>query len=136
MSSPEQLAAQGEENDTVPELPHGPSVAAAYGNAAVHNALHHSSPKVPSPKVTYYGPDLGRQTSHASSVDVGFFDPEGVHQLRQTLSRMSAADQGEHAQSVQSSVETAVMDEKFDFEKVLREVMSKCVLCFSLFGVF
>ncbi|KAI0943006.1 hypothetical protein AcW1_002753 [Taiwanofungus camphoratus] len=129
---PEQLS-QAEGHDKVPDLPLGPSVAAAYGNAAVHNALHRttSAPRDTSP--------IRRTTSRASHVDVGHFDPSGVSDLRRTLSQMTAerkrvstdrrSEGGKHKSAeysdATSEITLALGDGPFDFEKTLRNLIKK-----------
>lgn len=133
---PEQLS-QAEGHDKVPDLPLGPSVAAAYGNAAVHNALHRttSAPRDTSP--------IRRTTSRASHVDVGHFDPSGVSDLRRTLSQMTAerkrvstdrrSEGGKHKSAeysdATSEITLALGDGPFDFEKTLRNLIKKSVNC-------
>lgn len=144
-----------EDRDLVPELPSTPGLATTYThNSSLHNLHQQHSPHPPpssypsSPVVnnssgyagptSYTGPALQRTTSHVSSVDVGFFDPDGVDQLRRTMSRVSTRlsaerERGTHPphpspgspESVGSTNETVVMDEKFDFAKVLGEFMRK-----------
>lgn len=120
MSDPEQLI-QNEEQDAVPELPLGPSVLGAYGNVAFHNATH--SPEH-SPQLSHHRPAQLRNNS-GSHVDVGFFDPEGVGELRRTLSRVSAAASttAPKPENGISSMSEATLDGSFDFEKVLRDIM-------------
>lgn len=116
MSDPEQLA-QSEAQDAVPELPLGPSILGAYGNAALHNATH---PPDHSPQLSFHRPTHMRNNS--SHVDVGFFDPEGVGELRRTMSRASGV-QAPKPENRESSMSEATLDGSFDFEKVLRDVM-------------
>ena len=120
MSDPEQQR-HSEENDDVPELPPPtPSM------AAVHANISGSNPRC-SPRTLFSkAPRLERRPSHASSVDVGFFDPSGVNRLRQTLSHLSTDTMRvTPPESVRSGGETIVEEEKFDFEKVLREIFQK-----------
>lgn len=119
MSDPEQLA-QGEAQDAVPELPLGPSILGSQVNAAIHNATH--SPKH-SPQISHHHPTHLRNNS--SHVDVGFFDPEGVGELRRTMSRVSGvvAPTTPKPEPAASSLSDATLDGSFDFEKVLRDVM-------------
>lgn len=128
MSDPAQLAA-GEERDRVPELPHSP-VIGAYANAAGHN-LHHSSDERPERP----GRKCSRQRSGShSSVDVDFFDPNGVHRLGRTLSRMSQPAEDVRSRATDSSGDTAVDFDSFDLEKVMRQFMRKCVpFCFFIY---
>ncbi|KAI0752733.1 pleiotropic drug resistance ABC transporter [Daedaleopsis nitida] len=128
MADPAQLESL-EQRDNVTELPTATHIAAAYGNAALHN--HHQSTHEHEP------PQLSRQMSGSSHVDAGFFDPSGVEHLRRTLSRQAE----EHATSLSadnppgrplsnSSVSTEVTlaspsNGPFDFEKTLRGVIKK-----------
>lgn len=67
-----------EQRDTVPELPTASHIAAAYGNAAIHNfeEEHHNhgrSGSAPSsPILSTQGHPLSRQKSTSSHVDIGF----------------------------------------------------------------
>ncbi|KIP01968.1 hypothetical protein PHLGIDRAFT_130987 [Phlebiopsis gigantea 11061_1 CR5-6] len=118
MADPAQL----EERDKVPELPSGPSVAGAYAHAAIHNHDARRSEDSTDEK-HIHGP-----TCNHSTVDVGFFDPAGVHQLGRTLSQMSqdpAATRRGRSEAA-SSIETVVNnDEKFSLEKVLKDRLQK-----------
>ncbi|KAH9927376.1 pleiotropic drug resistance ABC transporter [Amylocystis lapponica] len=124
---PEQLS-YGEDSDTVPALPLGPSVLAAHGNAAFHNAHTHNPSPYPSQGP---GPSPG-STSH---VDIGHFNPSGVDELRRTMSRVSA-DQGQSVhtkekeaagerQSYTSEATLRPGEGPFDFERALRQVIKK-----------
>ncbi|CDO77419.1 hypothetical protein BN946_scf184857.g26 [Trametes cinnabarina] len=149
MADPAQLESV-EGQDNVPELPTATQIAAAYGNAAVHNITHgspHSSHEERSPRLTSaspasaYGSPLRRTTSNASHVEIGHFDPEGVEQLRRTMSRLSQASNGDplhrsttrrgDAQNGQTHSEgsdltlTSPLEGPFDFEKALRNVFRK-----------
>ena len=145
---------QGEERDEVPELPLGPSIAGAYANAALHNHTHHqhsssaesqysqsqspgTSPVLPhSPGPQMHSPPTHHASPHAgshSNVDLTMFDPEGMNRLGRTLSRMSQEQHvGEMARKVpggsrsvaSSSNETAV-DDAFDLEKTLKDLIQK-----------
>ena len=122
MADPAQLSSTGEERDKVPELPHG-----AYTHTATHDHETRRSGESMNEKHTHqHGPHCSHE-----SVDVGFFDPAGVHQLGRTLSRMSqdqaVGQQQEHRSVASSSVETAVDGDKFSLEKVLQDMLQKCV---------
>ena len=96
---------------------------------------HSPGPQMHSPPTHHASPHAG---SH-SNVDVGFFDPAGVHQLGRTLSRMSQ-DQGaqgtqqERRSVASSSVKTAVDGDKFSLEKVLQDMLQKYVYARSSEG--
>ena len=110
--------------------PPGPSAAANQASVAFHNLRHDEESKIPSPPSS---PIISKQRrrSSVSRVDIGHFDPVGVHELRQTLSRVSQKTQGDDAKkegTVRSDVTLAVGDGPFDFEKCLRDVVKKYVL--------
>ncbi|CCM02003.1 uncharacterized protein FIBRA_04077 [Fibroporia radiculosa] len=113
-----------EENDTLPELPLGTSTAAAYIGAAIHNATFAQPP--PSPRTP------------AQAVNVDYFDPAGVGELRRSMSRVSERSVlrprsqralsvvSRHAPSdVESEATVAATDGPFDFEKTLKSVMRR-----------
>lgn len=114
MADPAQLdqsATQGQ----VPEVPLGPSVAGAYASAAYQNSQQ-SSPKI----------SRKRRPSEARSVNVDFFDPEGVKELRREISHASDGQLSAHAENSESeSDHTTLQDGRFDLEKTLREIMQK-----------
>lgn len=129
---PEELA-RTEGSDNVPEIPTGTGVAAAYGNAIVHNLL--------TPIRT---PSMPQEASirRGSHVDVTHFDPPGVDELRRTLSRMTtdqALGQGDDRTEREKRKSSAPSDTTsetlitsngaFDFEKALRNVIRKSVFC-------
>lgn len=73
----------------------------------------------------------GRANSSVSRVDVAFFDPAGVQDLRQTLTHQNdgvTADQQLNSEKRSSSSGTTLNEEPFDFEKVLRNVVQRYVL--------
>ncbi|EMD36973.1 hypothetical protein CERSUDRAFT_114880 [Gelatoporia subvermispora B] len=116
-----------EERDHVPELPGGPSVAAAYGNAAIHNLLESDSPSGNSSE----RPAPPKQPSH---VDVGFFDREGVNELRRNISRLSESLGQEQPRPSSGRSEGASVfsddtlipgDGPYDLEKALRTIMGR-----------
>ncbi|KAI0649902.1 pleiotropic drug resistance ABC transporter [Trametes meyenii] len=140
MSDPAQLESL-EGRDHVPELPTATQIAAAYGNAAIHNA-HSSHPSSPqeqhphSPITDTHGAPLQRTTSARSHVDIGRFDPEGVEQLRRTMSMQSqhnadlhrtptrhAEQQSSHSQESEMTLTSS--EGPFDFEKTLRNLLKK-----------
>ncbi|RDX52640.1 pleiotropic drug resistance ABC transporter [Lentinus brumalis] len=127
-----------EQRDTVPELPTATDIAGAYGQAAIHN-LHEerrdrgrSGSAPSSPAMPSQNHPLTRQmssSSRSSRVDIGFFDPEGVEQLRRTLSRQSETHGRGEGQSVHSGSTDETLsgsnDGPFDFEKTLRNLIKK-----------
>ncbi|OJT05939.1 Brefeldin A resistance protein [Trametes pubescens] len=136
-----------EGQDNVPELPTPTQIAA--GHAAFHGSpeeQHQRSPSLAhSDAPAAFGHPLARTHSAASHVDIGHFDPQGVEQLRRTLSRQSQA----HAEELRRTRTNRTIDEKkarapspsassdestlagpidgagFDFEKALRGVIKK-----------
>ncbi len=138
-----------EGQDNVPELPTPTQIAA--GHNAFHGSpeeQHQRSPSLAhSDAPAAFGHPLARTHSAASHVDIGHFDPQGVEQLRRTLSRQSQA----HAEELRRTRTNRTIDEKkarapspsassdestlagpidgagFDFEKALRGVIKKCV---------
>ncbi len=79
----------------------------------------------PSPLIPHRIPGRGV----GSRVTVGYFDREGVDQLRQTLTRLSEHDPSQNALS--SETFTVPATGPFDFEKSLRTVMKKCAVGFT-----
>ena len=61
------------------------------------------------------------------TVDVGFFDPEGVQELGRQITRESASRAATAVghPSVDDSEYTLTFDEKFDFGKLARGIMRK-----------
>ncbi|TDL30143.1 hypothetical protein BD410DRAFT_780681 [Rickenella mellea] len=106
------------EQDKVPELP---------SQHATHQHYAHDAPP------TSFNPagSRKRKGSTASRVDIDYFDPEGVHNLRRTITQLSAAtSHGESRRNVSlpegsDSSEVTIGDEKFDFEQILRTVLQK-----------
>lgn len=96
----------------------GPSVAGAYASAAAHNVTH-------SPTTPHATPRLGRKRrpSEARSVNIDFFDPEGVKELRREMSRASEAHLGSQAEEASESDSDHTLQEgRFDLEKTLRQL--------------
>lgn len=123
-----------EDNLNIPTLP-GPSGAINQANAVVQNVNFDepmpASEAPPSPVIIRQRP---RRASSVSRVDVGYFDPSGVDELRRTMSRMSAGAQSEKVkrtkteQSIGSDTTLGIGgDGPFDFEKTFRIIMKKCV---------
>lgn len=138
--------------DVVPELPSSDAMAAAASGTAFHDNHHHHHLTDHNPTDISHEPESStphgirpphhhrRRDSSASRVAVDYFDPEGVLELRRTLTQQSATArsihrtltaQRQHPQSSGSSVSTAVGDsdasEKFDLEKILREMVKRYV---------
>ncbi|KAF8069197.1 pleiotropic drug resistance ABC transporter [Lyophyllum atratum] len=104
------------------------AVAARHSDPPHTTSLRNSPNPPPSPLVSRLS-SMQRQTSRASHVDVDFFDPNGVKQMRRTLSRMSTAREGvngdaQHTTSA-SSDDTLAVDGPIDFEKILRSLVKK-----------
>lgn len=119
VQDPEQ-SAQGEAIDFVPELPLVPPVPSATHH---HHHLHTHHPSKDE------RPHNPRQPSHTRSVDIEFFDPSGVGELRRTLSRVSTERGQAIAPSQISEVsdDTLTSEAQFDLEKCMREFVQKCV---------
>jgi ATP-binding cassette subfamily G (WHITE) protein 2 (SNQ2) len=106
----------------IPTLP-GPAAAANRASITFDNSRHHEESDVhpishpPSPVIPRH------RARRASSVDIGHFDPEGVEELRRTLSRLSANRQNDDANK--SEITLPVGDGPFNFEKCLRDVVKK-----------
>jgi ATP-binding cassette, subfamily G (WHITE), member 2, SNQ2 len=64
----------------------------------------------------------------SSTVDIGHFDPQGVDELRRSLSRASNRQDDYTGKTTisRSDLTLAVEDEPFDFEKYLRDAVKKC----------
>ncbi|KAI9065216.1 pleiotropic drug resistance ABC transporter [Trametes sanguinea] len=149
MADPAQLESV-EGQDNVPELPTATQIASAYGNAAMHNMAHGSpssahqpydSPRPPSAfDNNTFGSPLRRTTSSTSRVDIGHFDPEGVEQLRRTMTAQSQSNadalrrsntrhgESRSAQTHSGASELTLagqIEGPFDFEKALRNVIRK-----------
>jgi ATP-binding cassette subfamily G (WHITE) protein 2 (SNQ2) len=129
----------------IPTLP-GPSGAANQANVTFHNLRNDELPSTPPTSFLPPSPNLARQRprgwSSVSRVDIGHFDPTGVNELRQTMSRVSANTQGDDTKRVKketsfrSDVTLQASDAPFDFEKCLRDLVKKYLPCFSLDGLF
>ncbi|CAL1709796.1 unnamed protein product [Somion occarium] len=117
VQDPEQ-SAQGEAIDFVPELPLVPPVPSATHH---HHHLHTHHPSKDE------RPHNPRQPSHTRSVDIEFFDPSGVGELRRTLSRVSTERGQAIAPSQISEVsdDTLTSEAQFDLEKCMREFVQK-----------
>ncbi|KAH8101733.1 pleiotropic drug resistance ABC transporter [Cristinia sonorae] len=91
-----------------------------------HAQSPQSSPRVQySPNVaTHDRHRFKRRPSEARSVNVDFFDPEGVKELRREISRTSEAQSSHHPGS-ESGSEHTLQEGRFDLEKTLRNIMEK-----------
>lgn len=125
------------DRDTVCELPSASQIEAAASGDAFHHHHHHSDHNAEDKK--YPGE---HQHHNSSRVALDHFDPEGVHELKRTITQHSVAARstrsaGTHAQenvpkpsSDRNSVSenTIVIDteqEDFDFEQVLKDIVKK-----------
>ncbi|KAI0074337.1 hypothetical protein K474DRAFT_1648129 [Panus rudis PR-1116 ss-1] len=137
MADPQQPAVgqTDETRDDVPELPQG---LASVAGAAVHNLHHdhHSEEQVPnSPRPPSSRPSVSERNGltrrRSRSVDVDFFDPSGVGELRRTMSRMSrdpsipARSGGEASSSVSDGTLTPGGEGQFDLERHMRNFIRK-----------
>lgn len=84
---------------------------------------HAQVSEVPSPVAPHKIP--GR--SAASRVTVGYFDREGVDNLRRTLTRFSESQEPTTLNALSSESLTVPATGPFDFERTLRSIMKKCV---------
>ncbi|KAI0043049.1 hypothetical protein FA95DRAFT_1631947 [Auriscalpium vulgare] len=120
MSDPAQLADINEDEGVaaLPALPPSPEPVAA----AQHHHVHMSPPSSPPSSYPAAAARTVRKRSHSSSshVDIDHFDPEGVHDLRRSLSRVDAG-LGNASESTLAVPNSG----PFDFEKTLRNVMKK-----------
>lgn len=106
------------------------NVVASHGNP---NHTHHKGPRCSTNKKTGTSEkqSLKRRGSSVSRVDVDFFDHDGVQQLTRTLTEMSNQN-GQSRRSPSEDTETTLSTgENFDFEKTLRIIGKKCVVCLS-----
>lgn len=126
MADPEQQST-GEERDQVSELPHSPTMPSAHPSALA------DSSRVSQESVNEKASHTHTQHCNHSNVDVGFFDPAGVHQLgrtlSRTLSRMSQDQAAIHApgRSVASSSNETIVNDGFSLEKTLGDLLKRCV---------
>lgn len=89
----------------------------------------------PSPIIRRAGAHHQQGVSSVSRVDIGYFDPAGVNELRRTMTNLNAAKEeknkkrkgGERPTSAKSDDTLTPSTEPFDFEKNLRELTKKCV---------
>lgn len=87
----------------------------------------------PSPNVPTKQPT--RRESLVSRVDIGYFDPSGINELRRTMTRMSLGNpeadvvdlnlRKDLSKSGNSYATLTPGDGPFDFEKTLRDVVKK-----------
>ncbi|KDR70391.1 hypothetical protein GALMADRAFT_254847 [Galerina marginata CBS 339.88] len=89
---------------------------------ADHEFLKHPPPV--SPKQVFTRP---RGNSSVSRVDVDFFDPDGVHQLRRTMTQQKEDEPAQNKRTSQSSDATLHVkdDQPFDFEKTIRHMVRR-----------
>ena len=142
--------------DVVPELPTMNDLeAAATGNAFQSLHHHRASTDVPNEENTvddqapppsafhaHHNAQRRRRGSSASRVAIDHFDPEGVLELKRTLTHQSITAKSVHRTNTTqlqhppsssgstASVSTAVGgvdSEKFDLEKLLREMVKRYV---------
>ncbi|THH12068.1 hypothetical protein EW145_g234 [Phellinidium pouzarii] len=126
------------DQDIVPELPAGPSIAAA----AIGNAFHqHEHPAHESNEGEFKRE--GRRRGSNASVALDHFDPEGVNELRRTFTEQSAAFRSTRslnlsekpivpvpASSARSTAESTVVSvapekDAFNFEKHLKDAIRR-----------
>jgi ATP-binding cassette subfamily G (WHITE) protein 2 (SNQ2) len=80
--------------------------------------------ELPSPSAPHRIPGRGV----GSRVTMGYFDREGVDQLRRTLTHLSESQAPAHVDAVSSETLTVPATGPFNFERTLRTIMKKCVV--------
>jgi ATP-binding cassette subfamily G (WHITE) protein 2 (SNQ2) len=120
-------------NAIVEETPSGtvsrmPSQPTLFGAETLEEEKDHGE----HPPTTHPDFSRGRRNSSVSRVDVDFFDPAGVQDLRRTMSKQ-LGDSDEQAKGRPSSISTDETirvreDEPFDLEKMLRRAVRKYAL--------
>lgn len=114
-------------NQATSGLPTVPVGSSALGDFA--DALYQSESAQAAPEVGHK--EYSGTRSGESRVDINHFDPEGVDQLRRTLSNRShyvseSGDKQARPTSAKSDADTVTAEDAFDFEKVLRGLMQRC----------
>jgi ATP-binding cassette, subfamily G (WHITE), member 2, SNQ2 len=137
--------------DQVKEVPRGDSRphTPTSDNAAARDFVGFNPRNSPhdSPALPCFGSNRGRRGSNASRISVDYFDPDGVQELRRTLTRMTtegpetieeiirgqpAPEQSpqifttDSEESEASESTLAAQDGAFDFAKTLRDIVKKC----------
>lgn len=80
--------------------------------------------EVPSPRAPHRIPGRGA----GSRVTVGYFDREGVDNLRRTLTQLSESQEPGDLNALSSETLSVPATGPFDFERTLRTIMKKCVV--------
>lgn len=121
-------------NDIVEETPSG-SVSRVASQPTLFNGDIPATQDAPhlqhqehSPFSTSPTPGRRRGNSSVSRVDVDFFDPAGVQELRRTLTQQHDEEKAKGHRSSTSSdrtLDVKTEDEPFDFAKTLREIVRK-----------
>ncbi len=97
-----------------------------------HKAFGPASQRLSQPPSRSDGASSSSSTSH---VDVAYFDPEGVQELKRTLSAQSA--KAYKTKDLESQVSTtdstiaAKQGELFDFAEALRKMLQRYAIFFS-----
>jgi ATP-binding cassette subfamily G (WHITE) protein 2 (SNQ2) len=117
------------DEDDLPKIP-GPHGGLQHAADAAQNAAradrHPHSPHPPSASIPMTAlKRTDSQSSGAAHVDIGHFDPEGVANLRRSMTRQS--QQVNRTSIAESEATLNVDDGNFDFEKVLRAAMKRRV---------
>ena len=73
-----------------------------------------------------------RAASSASHVDLDFFDPQGVQQLRRKMTITEQEKEYEDASPAPSKISLPLGDDTFDFAKTLRHLIKEYVVLFVL----
>ncbi|KAI0074336.1 pleiotropic drug resistance ABC transporter [Panus rudis PR-1116 ss-1] len=135
MSGLEQFVADySESQDTLPELPSGTTAPRTYADASIQydgqQASRQASPYPASPKRLSYlstHSDDRAMRRRSRSVDVDFFDPAGVAELRSALSQISpqpssSVDDDDDESFHADSDVTLASNGPFNLEKVIKEI--------------
>ncbi|KAL5529901.1 SNQ2_5 [Sanghuangporus sanghuang] len=126
------------ERDILAELPPSSAIASAAIGEHFHHHHHPQSPVRAARSEDEASADVKkkrrRRDSSASRVAVDYFDPEGVHELKRTLTMQSQAarEAAEHRMGAHVSDESTVVSEnlaldveKFDLEQFFKEIVQK-----------
>lgn len=138
-------ARRASSEDVVPELPTSTDIAGVYSTSGSSNMQHNQiTPASP----TSHHRGRARGGSSASRVALDYFDPEGIHDLRRTITQQSAAARStrsgrsisaarrapsvsEGASSSTSTIAAELDAEKFDLERFLKGLVQRCAFSFN-----
>jgi len=100
--------------------------------AVAHEDVHKHQPP---PSATATSP-ARRRNSSVSHVDLEFFDPSGVQELRRTMTQDKQKQEEEDRRSSESSdatINVGDRDGPFDFEKTLKQIIRKSAYLYFYF---